>query len=160
MSYGEWREVFASGLDAQQRGEAREAFNLKRWGVTWSNFGQEWNILPRRNDYRDLPWSSCIHRSTGMTQRVTWSWDYGESSSYVAFIENDGELRGDIYSGKWVRRTDWWQGPSSSQHRDLLPSRVIHFIPRKNLTSDADRGAGITDGGCTAPEIFFRYCSF
>jgi hypothetical protein len=34
MSYGERGEVFAGGLDAQQRGGAREVLNLKRWGVT------------------------------------------------------------------------------------------------------------------------------
>jgi hypothetical protein len=39
MSYGERGEVFAGGMDAQQRGGAREALNLKRWDVTWFNFG-------------------------------------------------------------------------------------------------------------------------
>jgi hypothetical protein len=133
---------------------------FKEMGATWLNFGREWNLLPRRNDYRDLPWRSCIHRSTGTTQRVPRSRDCGELSSYVVFTENDGELHDDMYSGKWVWWTDRWQGPSSSLRRDLLPSSVIHFIPRTNLTGDVDRGAGITGGGCTAPEIIFRYCSF
>jgi hypothetical protein len=39
----------------------------------------------------------------GTTQRVPWSRDYGESDSYVAFTENNGEVRSDIYLGKWVR---------------------------------------------------------
>jgi hypothetical protein len=78
----------------------------------------------------------------------------------LAFIENDGELHGNIYSGKCVRWTNRWQGPSSSRCRDLLPSGVIHFIPHTNLTSNADHGAGITSVRCIAPAIFFRYYSF
>jgi hypothetical protein len=128
--------------------------------MTWSKFGWEWILLPRWNDYTDLPWSSCIHRSTCMTQRVPRSRYYSESSNYVAFIENDGELRGDIYAGKWVRWTDQWQGSSSSLCRDLLPSSVIHFILCTNLIDERGSPCGFTGDGCTAPEIFFRYCSF
>jgi hypothetical protein len=39
MSYGERGEVFAGGMDARQRGGAREALNLKIWDVTLFNFG-------------------------------------------------------------------------------------------------------------------------
>jgi hypothetical protein len=50
VSYGERGEVFAGGLDAQQRGRVREVLNLKWWGTTWSNFGWERILLPQWND--------------------------------------------------------------------------------------------------------------
>jgi hypothetical protein len=39
MSYGERGEVFAGGMDARQRGGARDTLNLKRWDATWFSFG-------------------------------------------------------------------------------------------------------------------------
>jgi hypothetical protein len=102
-SYGERGEVFAGGLDAQQRARAREALNLKRWARLDLILDESESYRHGGMTYRDLPWSSCIHWSTGTTQRVPRSRYYGESSSYLSFTENNGELHGNIHLGKWVR---------------------------------------------------------
>jgi hypothetical protein len=159
VSYGERGEVFAGVLDAQQRGRVREVLNLKWWGTTWFNFGWERILLPQWNDLQ-RPTVELMHSliyghdlESDTTTIVQWI-------KQLRVVYRDDDLFcGDIHSGKWVRRTDRWQGSSSSLCRDLLPSAVIHFTLLTNLTGERGSPCGYTGDGCTAPEIFFRYCS-
>jgi hypothetical protein len=154
MRYGERGEVFAGGMDAQQRGGAREALNLRGMGRDMVQFWMRVRLIASV-EWLPRPTVELMHSPVdGHDSKIA-------TVTRLRWIE---QLRGVYREQQWAPRWHLLRqvgtvnrpvtGPEFISTPRLLPSY------HTNLTGDADHDAWIIGGGCTAPMIFFRHCSF
>jgi hypothetical protein len=132
MRYGERGEVFAGGMDAQQRGGAREALNLRGMGRDMVQFWMRVRLIASV-EWLPRPTVELMHSPVdGHDSKIA-------TVTRLRWIE---QLRGVYREQQWAPRWHLLRqvgtvnrpvtGPEFISTPRLLPSGVIHFIPHES----------------------------
>jgi hypothetical protein len=130
-----WRPIWRRRAGDQREGEVTGASYR---GIHWSNDSDDRHAIYcdlRRCGNKAVAWHARVNGDHHRDDRAATSWC------------------------KWMRGQSSHSALTSSHAKDLSPRVVIRALSGMNHSADANLSAGSPAAKCTAPGIFFSYCT-